>query len=123
MEKVVAVFQSQAQADAAVDELTRTGLHDLGTAVYEGRSQDHPTGTDTIPVTGFTGVPGQTGAVPPFIPAGDAGLDFGDDENAEFLGRMYEQGATLVVVDYRDEDELKVAEILSKHGGRFSRED
>ena len=123
---MIAVFQTQAEAESAVDDLSRAGLADLETAVYEGISQDHPTGSDTIPTTGSAGVAGPirpTGAVPPFIPYSDLGINAEGDENAEFLSRMYEQGATLLVVDYRDEDEMKVTEILNKHGGRFSRED
>lgn len=126
VEKIVAVFQAQNQADAAVGELSRAHLADLETAVYEGVSQDHPTGSDTIPTTGASGAAGPlrpTGAVPPFVPFTDLDLNVEGDDNAEFLSRMYEQGATLVVVNYHDEDEMKVTEILTKHGGRFTRED
>lgn len=117
MQKVVAVFQAQHQAEAAIDELSRSNLTDLETAVYEGASQDNPTGADTIPVTGGAGI---SRAVPPFVPFSDLDIEGGD--NAEFLSRMYEQGATLVVENYHDEDEMKVTEILNKHGGRFARE-
>jgi hypothetical protein len=125
MGKIVAVFQTQAEADAAMQDITGLGIDEIETAVYEGRPQDHPTGADTIPTTGFAGIPGPirpTGAAPRFFPFKDIDLGGGDDGNQEFFERMYSNGATLVVIDAPEEYQGEITRLLSQHGGRFSQD-
>jgi hypothetical protein len=108
MDKIVALFPSQAEATRAVDVLTSHNL-DVKTRVVEG------------------GVWDDSGALldtPPLFPDDDTNpfidVDLGtlDDESADYLASRVRRGAALVVVDVPNEVTGRVRDLFQQLDGQ-----
>lgn len=122
MGRFIALFQGQAEATHAVDELHRLGLPGLDTAVYEGPRLDEDRGRDVLAGTG--GPPGSmviptTGGMVPLAPLPKWNIKL-DPADEEFLQQGFSRGGTIVVTEFNDNFEPQVRKVIIKHGGRFS---
>lgn len=114
MSKVIALFESQAEATRALDALHAGDYKDIETEVIEdARDMDYGTiGVAAPAPNASTGVAGVV-AIPD--PLQDIGLD---DEEVAWFAQGIRGGGVLVVVEVDDEDAQSVERILRDHGGR-----
>jgi len=125
MAVIAGLFDSQADAAAALDRLHRLGYQDMEAQVIEPGSQDMASGHDTVipmipPTGGSYGQPGGIG--------GAAGGSFGwlndlDKVESAFYQEGLKEGATLAMVQIDDKYANEVRELLNQFGARTYRKD
>ncbi len=120
MRKVASLFETQADASAAIDALGRTDLDGVEIEVYE---QSAP-----VPDAGVRafGIPPNDshmhGSAIGFF--GENVFDGIDDDLANFLRQAVQNGeAVLVIAEVDDDRAAEMEQFFHEHGGRTSVED
>lgn len=121
MAVVAGLFDSEADATAAMDKLMRMHLHDLDTRVFgqeeRAKRDDSNVVLPLVPNTG-NGPMGMPGGAVPF--EGNTGMlnDIRDEEERGFYLEGMKEGATLAVAKVDDHDADQVRQLFRQEGAR-----
>lgn len=118
MAYVAGLFDSEADATAAMDHLMRMDLHDLETRVMGPRERKTSSDTDAVvPIVPNTG--GAYAQPSGMAPAGrDEFLDALDEVERAFYYEGLKEGASLAVAKVDDADAEQVRQVMRIHMAR-----
>ena len=118
--KIASLFDSQKEADQAIQALNEHELGDSDIRVIDGSSADT---TETVARSGaFVGVAGAEGQGLPALAATAPELSMSDEEQ-DFFMRGLRDGGVVIVVELSDENAETATRLLRDYGGRTYEED
>ena len=115
MAVVAGLFDSQAEASAALDALAETEFEDVTTEVYEQAPDPDDSNVAAVPDLGTSRI-----LATPYAPDF---LDELDEAERRFFVQAVRNGATLVVAEVDDEQAGALAAFFRERGGRTTAEE